>query len=163
MDKIKGLDCPLKLTIQQWADVLKCLKKHHSDGKAILDLEHGLRSQVDTAFDLIKGDFCKEIFGIDLEDTQELPVVKLPSPVSFGPGIEFIEDDEDTVDFVPETPIVQEEECGLLFDEDDEYILIYNHQTGINSPVQFGVVDLGLMCLLTGSVIGFVCTLLKLV
>lgn len=77
MDMVKGLDRPLSLTIEQWAGILRCVKKHHSDTKAVIDLERELRIQLDHAVNHYKDHLCFEIFDADdddLEDTQEIEV-----------------------------------------------------------------------------------------
>jgi hypothetical protein len=104
MEKIKAMDRPIHLSIGQWGDILKCLKRHYPDNKIIIMVEKGLREQVDLAVSQYRDQLYDEIFNCEDSEaeTQEMPLVKSEFSPQFNPSIQFVED---------ELPALEEEDC----------------------------------------------------
>jgi hypothetical protein len=163
MEKIKTMECPVRLTVDQWAGVLRCLKEHHPDNKTIISAEKELRTQIDSAFEEQRNQLYEDVFGYDdpEADTQEIPKVNV-AKIKFDDSILFVED-EPTEDFpiincVLEQEFKQELEQdlekdvdGLFFDEDEsEDTIVY----------KYGNKDLIFMAFLCFSFLGFVTTMI---
>ena len=75
MDFVKAFDCPLTLSIEQWATVLRCVRKSQTDPKIAFDLERELRIQLDQAVARYRERLIFEVFEAEddeLDDTQEI-------------------------------------------------------------------------------------------